>query len=235
MSDEFITFAYYNVQKMQGTMRTMVAPSLLSANFADLKAEMDMINRSECDWLHIDIMDGVFVPNISFGFPVLKYVAQLCRKPLDVHLMIVQPEKFINEVKALGAYTMNVHYETCPHLHRVIQQIKEAGMKAGVTLNPSTPVCLLEDIIRDVDLVMLMSVNPGFGGQKFIPHTLDKVRALREMIKRTGSHALIEVDGGVNRETGEQLRKAGVDILVAGSAVFKAADPTEEIHVLKNI
>ena len=235
MSDEFITFAYYNVQKMQGTMRTMVAPSLLSANFADLKAEMDMINRSECDWLHIDIMDGVFVPNISFGFPVLKYVAQLCRKPLDVHLMIVQPEKFINEVKALGAYTMNVHYEACPHLHRVIQQIKEAGMKAGVTLNPSTPVCLLEDIIRDVDLVMLMSVNPGFGGQKFIPHTLDKVRALREMIKRTGSHALIEVDGGVNRETGEQLRKAGVDILVAGSAVFKAADPTEEIHVLKNI
>ncbi len=216
-------------------MRTMVAPSLLSANFADLKAEMDMINRSECDWLHIDIMDGVFVPNISFGFPVLKYVAQLCRKPLDVHLMIVQPEKFINEVKALGAYTMNVHYEACPHLHRVIQQIKEAGMKAGVTLNPSTPVCLLEDIIRDVDLVMLMSVNPGFGGQKFIPHTLDKVRALREMIKRTGSHALIEVDGGVNRETGEQLRKAGVDILVAGSAVFKAADPTEEIHVLKNI
>ena len=235
MSDEFITFAYYNVQKMQGTMRTMVAPSLLSANFADLKAEMDMINRSECDWLHIDIMDGVFVPNISFGFPVLKYVAQLCRKPLDVHLMIVQPEKFINEVKALGAYTMNVHYEACPHLHRVIQQIKEAGMKAGVTLNPSTPVCLLEDIIRDVDLVMLMSVNPGFGGQKFIPHTLDKIRALREMIKRTGSHALIEVDGGVNRETGEQLRKAGVDILVAGSAVFKAADPTEEIHVLKNI
>ena len=216
-------------------MRTMVAPSLLSANFADLKAEMDMINRSECDWLHIDIMDGVFVPNISFGFPVLKYVAQLCRKPLDVHLMIVQPEKFINEVKALGAYTMNVHYEACPHLHRVIQQIKEAGMKAGVTLNPSTPVCLLEDIIRDVDLVMLMSVNPGFGGQKFIPHTLDKVRALREMIKRAGSHALIEVDGGVNRETGEQLRKAGVDILVAGSAVFKAADPTEEIHVLKNI
>ena len=199
-------------------MRTMVAPSLLSANFADLKAEMDMINRSECDWLHIDIMDGVFVPNISFGFPVLKYVAQLCRKPLDVHLMIVQPEKFINEVKALGAYTMNVHYEACPHLHRVIQQIKE-----------------VEDIIRDVDLVMLMSVNPGFGGQKFIPHTLDKVRALREMIKRTGSHALIEVDGGVNRETGEQLRKAGVDILVAGSAVFKAADPTEEIHVLKNI
>ena len=152
-------------------MEKMVAPSLLSADFGDLKGEMEMINRSECDWLHIDIMDGVFVPNISFGFPVLKYVAKLCKKPLDVHLMIVQPEKFIKEVKALGAMSMNVHYEACPHLHRVIQQIHDEGMKAGVTLNPATPVSLLSDIIDELDIVMLMSVNPGFGGQKFIEHT----------------------------------------------------------------
>ena len=163
-------------------MKHFVAPSLLSADFRNLKSEMDMINRSECDWLHIDIMDGVFVPNISFGFPVLKYVARLCEKPLDVHLMIVQPEKFLNEVKALGAYSMNVHVEACPHLHRVVQQIKETGMKAGVTLNPATPVSSLTDIIEDVDIVMLMAVNPGFGGQTFIPHTLDKVRELRRMI-----------------------------------------------------
>lgn len=213
----------------------MVAPSLLSADFGDLKSDMDMINRSECDWLHIDIMDGVFVPNISFGFPVLKYVAKLCRKPLDVHLMIVQPEKFLNEVKALGAYSMNVHVEACPHLHRVVQQIKEAGMKAGVTLNPATPVSSLADIIGDLDIVMLMSVNPGFGGQKFIPNTLKKVRELRRLIDESGSHALIEVDGGVNRETGKQLVDAGADVLVAGSAVFKAADALEEIRVLKRL
>ena len=157
-------------------MKNLVAPSLLSANFADLASDMEMINNSECDWLHIDIMDGVFVPNISFGFPVLKYVAQLCKKPLDVHLMIVQPEKFINEVRDLGAYSMNVHVEACPHLHRVIQMIKENGMKAGVTLNPATPVSTLVDIIEELDIVMLMSVNPGFGGQKFITHTLDNAR-----------------------------------------------------------
>lgn len=196
---------------------------------------MEMINRSECDWLHIDIMDGVFVPNISFGFPVLKYVAELCRKPLDVHLMIVQPEKFLNEVKALGAYSMNVHVEACTHLHRVVQQIKEAGMKAGVTLNPATPVSALVDIIGDVDIVMLMAVNPGFGGQKFIPHTLDKVRALRKLIDESGSGALIEVDGGVNHDTGRRLVDAGTDVLVAGSAVFRAADPLEEIRFLKNL
>lgn len=196
---------------------------------------MEMINRSECDWLHIDIMDGVFVPNISFGFPVLKYVAELCRKPLDVHLMIVQPEKFLNEVKALGAYSMNVHVEACTHLHRVVQQIKEAGMKAGVTLNPATPVSALVDIIEDVDIVMLMAVNPGFGGQKFIPHTLDKVRALRKLIDESGSGALIEVDGGVNHDTGRRLVDAGTDVLVAGSAVFRAADPLEEIRFLKNL
>ena len=216
-------------------MKMFVAPSLLSANFGNLQADMDMINRSTCDWLHIDIMDGVFVPNISFGFPVLEHVARLCRKPLDVHLMIVQPDKFIREVKALGALTMNVHVEACTHLHRVVQQIKEAGMKAGVTLNPATPVSMLTDIIDDVDVVMLMSVNPGFGGQKFIEHTVDKVRELRALIEKRGADVLIEVDGGVNRETGKRLCEAGVDVLVAGSAVFKAADPIAEIEALKNL
>ncbi|MBR5804040.1 MAG: ribulose-phosphate 3-epimerase [Bacteroidaceae bacterium] len=214
-------------------MGLKIAPSLLAANFSNLQADMDMINRSEADWLHLDIMDGVFVPNISFGFPVLTHVAKLCHKPLDVHLMIVSPEKFIPEVKALGAYMMNVHYEACPHLHRVIQQIKEAGMKAGVTLNPATPVALLADIIRDVDMVLLMSVNPGFGGQEFIPHTLEKVRELRALIERTGSSALIEVDGGVNDETAPQLLEAGADVLVAGSYVFKSPTPEDTIHALK--
>ncbi|MCD8318252.1 MAG: ribulose-phosphate 3-epimerase [Paraprevotella sp.] len=216
-------------------MKKLVAPSLLSADFGNLKSEIEMINRSECDWLHLDIMDGVFVPNISFGFPVLESVARLCCKPLDVHLMIVQPEKFIHEVQTLGAYSMNVHVEACPHLHRVVQQIKEAGMKAGVTLNPATPVSMLVDIINDVDLVMLMAVNPGFGGQRFIPHTLDKVRELRRLIESSGSDVLIEVDGGVNRETGRLLREAGTDVLVAGSAVFQSTDAVDEIRVLKNL
>ncbi len=213
----------------------MVAPSLLSANFADLRTDVEMINRSEADWLHLDVMDGVFVPNISFGFPVLKYVAELSEKPLDVHLMIVEPGKFLHEVQALGAMMMNVHYEACPHLHRTIQQIKETGMKAGVTLNPATPVSLLADIIRDVDMVLLMGVNPGFGGQRFIPHTIDKVAQLRRLITDSGSQALIEIDGGVNPQTGRQLIDAGADVLVAGSAVFKAENPTAMIHQLKTL
>mgnify|MGYP001029386428 CR=1 FL=1 len=216
-------------------MKPIIAPSILSADFGYLAKDIEMVNRSEAEWVHIDIMDGVFVPNISFGFPVLKYVAKLSKKPLDVHLMIVNPEKFIPEVKALGAHTMNVHYEACTHLHRVVQQIKDAGMRAGVTLNPSTPVSMLTDIISDVDMVLLMSVNPGFGGQKFIPHTLTKVRELRELIDRSGSQALIEVDGGINLETGSQLVEAGADVLVAGNAVFKAPDMVDMIRRLKEL
>lgn len=213
----------------------LVSPSLLSADFGNLQRDVEMLNESQCDWFHLDVMDGEFVPNISFGFPVMQAMAKHAQKPLDVHLMIVRPEKFIKEVKALGAKVMNVHYEACTHLHRVIQQIKAEGMMAGVTLNPHTPVSVLEEIICDVDLVMLMSVNPGFGGQKFIEHAIDKTRRLRELIDRTGSKALIEIDGGVNRETGARLVAAGADVLVAGSAVFKAPDPKAEIEALKNL
>lgn len=214
---------------------SLVSPSLLSADFGNLQRDIEMLNHSEADWYHLDVMDGEFVPNISFGFPVMQAMAACAQKPLDVHLMIVRPEKFIKEVKALGAKVMNVHYEACTHLHRVVQQIKAEGMMAGVTLNPHTPVSLLEDIVCDLDLVMLMSVNPGFGGQKFIEHTLAKTRALRELIERTGSAALIEIDGGVNRQTGASLVEAGADVLVAGSAVFKAENPAAEIHALKSL
>lgn len=214
-------------------MKTLVSPSILSADFGNLQADIEMLNRSEADWIHADVMDGVFVPNISFGFPVLKAVAKAAQKPLDVHLMIVQPEKFIPEVKALGAYIMNVHYEACPHLHRVVQQIREAGMQPAVTINPATPVSLLKDIIKDVYMVLVMSVNPGFGGQEFIEHSLDKIRELKALIKETGSNALIEVDGGVNMETAPRLIEAGADVLVAGSAVFKATSPEDAIRNLK--
>ena len=213
----------------------IVSPSLLSADFGNLNKDLEMINSSEADWLHIDIMDGVFVPNISFGFPVIKFVQKVCKKPLDVHLMIVEPQKFIEEVKACGAEIMNVHYEVCTHLDRVVQQIKAAGMKAGVTLNPATPVCMLRDIVSELDLVLLMSVNPGFGGQKFIHNTLNKVKELRKLIEETGSKALIEVDGGVNAETGAMLRDAGADVLVAGNYVFKSENPTSAISLLRNL
>ena len=216
-------------------MKPIISPSILSADFGYLARDLEMINRSEAEWVHIDIMDGVFVPNISFGFPVLKYVARLSEKPLDVHLMIVQPEKFIPEVKALGAHIMNVHFEACPHLHRVIQQIREAGMKPAVTINPATPVAMLRDIIEDVYMVLVMSVNPGFGGQKFIEHSVEKVRELKELIKITGSQALIEVDGGVNLETGARLIEAGADALVAGNAIFSAPDPEEAIRAMRNL
>ena len=216
-------------------MKTLVSPSLLAADFLHLKDEIEMINNSQADWLHMDIMDGVFVPNISFGFPVLKAVSKVCKKPLDVHFMIVHPEQYIEQTAKLGAMMMNVHYETCTHLHRTVQQIHAAGMKAGVTLNPSTPVSMLEDIIYDVDMVLLMSVNPGFGGQKFIENTIRKVKRLRKMIDDAGTHTLIEIDGGVQGETAPRLVKAGADVLVSGSYVFKSADPHATIEALKKL
>ena len=214
---------------------TIVSPSLLAADFLHLDSDIEMINRSEAEWLHLDVMDGVFVPNISFGFPVLEAVASKCKKALDVHFMIVHPEQYIRQTAKLGAMMMNVHYEACTHLHRTIQEIHYAGMKAGVTLNPATPVSVLEDIICDVDMVLLMSVNPGFGGQKFIENTIGKVKRLRKLINEKGSHALIEVDGGVQGETAPRLVDAGVDVLVSGSYVFKSNTPEAVIHSLREL
>ena len=216
-------------------MNHKIAPSLLSADFLNLQRDVEMINNSDADWLHLDIMDGVFVPNISFGFPVLNALKDVCKKPMDVYLMMLELQKLVNEVAATGAYMMNVHYEACTHLHRTITAIKEAGMKAGVTLNPHTPVSLLEDIIQELDMVLLMSVNPGYGGQRFIEHSVEKVKELKKLVDRKGLSTLIEVDGGVNAETGKRLVDAGADVLVAGNYVFKSPDPVETIRQLKAI
>lgn len=209
-----------------------IAPSLLAADFGHLADDIVMVNESDASWIHCDIMDGVFVPNISFGFPVLKSVCAVAGKPLDVHLMIVQPEKFVGAVRDCGAMMMNVHYEACTHLHRTVQEIHNAGMKAAVTLNPATPVILLRDILADLDMVLLMSVNPGFGGQRFIEHTIKKICELKSLIAECGSNALIEIDGGINTETGARCAAAGADVLVAGSSVFRAADPKAAIRDL---
>ncbi len=212
---------------------TKIAPSLLAADFGNLQRDIELVNKSDADWHHIDIMDGLFVPNISYGMPVVKTIAQHATKPLDVHLMIVDPDRYIKTFAELGATTLSVHYEACTHLHRTLQAIKAEGMKAGVALNPHTNILLLEDVIKDIDVVLVMSVNPGFGGQSFIENTYEKVRALRELITNKKSKALIEIDGGVTSENAKKLVKAGADVLVAGSFVFKSDDPTATIKELK--
>jgi ribulose-phosphate 3-epimerase len=216
-------------------MSHLIAPSILSADFANLKKDIEMINNSEADWFHVDVMDGVFVPNISFGFPVIKKIKEYARKPLDVHLMIVEPDRYFERFKGVGADIISVHYEACQHLHRSIQAIKSLELKAGVVLNPHASVHVLEDIVADVDLVMLMSVNPGFGGQKFIENTLVKIKRLKDLIEKTNSKALIEVDGGVNLSNAVDLIRAGADVLVAGNTVFASDDPVDTISKLKNI
>lgn len=214
-------------------MSTIVAPSLLSANFLNLEKDIEMLNRSEADWIHLDIMDGIFVPNLSFGFAITNLLSKITSKTLDTHLMIVQPEKFVNEVEKMGSTYMNVHYEAAIHLNRVVQDIRNHGMKPAVTLNPHTPVSVLEDIITDVEMVLLMSVNPGYGGQKFITNTLKKVSQLKDLILKSNSNALIQVDGGVNLETGKMLVDAGADVLVAGSFIFSSENPEDTIKELK--
>ena len=216
-------------------MSVIVSPSLLSADFLHLSKDIEMVNRSQADWFHLDIMDGVFVPNISYGLPVVSQIKKMATKPLDVHLMIVQPERYVEAFHKAGADILTVHYEACTHLHRTIQQIKAQGMKAGVSLNPHTPVSLLEDVIEDIDVVLLMSVNPGFGGQSFIEPTINKVDKLKKLIMESNSHTLIEIDGGVNFETGKRLVNAGADALVAGSFVFNATDPEANIKGLKEL
>lgn len=214
-------------------MAHLIAPSVLSCDFANVQRDVEMINESSADWFHVDVMDGVFVPNISFGFPVIKAIKKHATKPLDVHLMIVEPDQYIEEFAKSGADVLTVHYEACPHLHRTIQAIKAAGMQAGVALNPHTPVSHLEDVIEELDLVLIMSVNPGFGGQSFIENTIKKVAQVKALIEKSGSPAKIEVDGGVNLETGKRLIEAGADVLVAGSFVFKSENPTLTIGALK--
>lgn len=216
-------------------MALLVSPSVLSCDFANIQRDVEMINSSEADWFHVDVMDGVFVPNISFGFPVISAIKKHATKPLDVHLMISDPDKYIMDFKNAGADILTVHYEACTHLHRTISAIKEAGMKAGVALNPHTPVDLLQDIVRDLDLILIMSVNPGFGGQKYIPNAALKVEQANNLVHHYGSSALVEVDGGVNLETGAELVKAGADVLVAGSFVFNSADPKQTISNLKEL
>ena len=223
----------YRVVKMLMN-QPLIAPSLLAANFARLQQELELINGSEADYLHFDVMDGLFVPNISFGFPLLETAHQYCQKPLDVHLMITQPERYLEAFAEGGASTIHVHYEACPHLHRTLAQIRELGCRAGVALNPHTPVSLLEDVLEQIDVILIMSVNPGFGGQSFIPHTFEKIRKLKQLLTENRSDALIEVDGGVSVQNAPALVGAGADILVAGNAVFGADDPLAVIHDLKN-
>ncbi len=216
-------------------MKHLVAPSILAANYANLQADFEMLNASDADWVHVDIMDGRFVPNISFGMSIVKVMKELSQLPLDVHLMIVEPEKYIEQFRDAGAEVITVHYEACPHLHRTLQQIKATGAKAGVALNPHTPVWMLENVLEELDLVCLMSVNPGFGGQKFIYNTLPKVRQLKKMIIERNLNTLIEIDGGVGLQNAEKLLQAGANVLVAGSSVFKSANPSETIQRMKRI
>ena len=216
-------------------MPHLISPSVLSCDFGNIQRDVEMINNSSADWFHVDVMDGVFVPNISFGFPVVKAIKRHAKKPLDVHLMIENPDQYVEEFAKSGADILTVHYEACRHLHRTIQLIKANGMKAGVALNPHTSVSVLEDVIMDLDLVLIISVNPGFGGQKFIQHTLSKVEQTKALISKTGSNAVLEVDGGVNTTTGAALIKAGADVLVAGSFVFNSENPTQTILDLKSM